>query len=79
MGLADLRVLWIVIPKEHTIFKFEIPQPPGKGVVGDGEGEGAREGGGLRNLVFELHGSQFENRAPERATKKFKQRNMSDL
>ena len=30
-------------------------------------------------LVFELHGSQFENRAPDRATKKFKQRSMDDL
>jgi len=26
-----------------------------------------------RPLVFELHGSQFENRAPDRANKKFKQ------
>lgn len=87
LSWADLRVLWTVIPKEHTVFRFEIPQPPRKGVVGDGvgtgegqgEGEGEGEGVGLRDLVFELHGSQFENRAPERATKKFKQRNMSDL
>lgn len=71
----------IVVPKEHTIFRFEIPQPPGKEVLGDGValGEGEADKGGPRNLVFELHGSQFENRAPERATKKFKQRNMSDL
>lgn len=34
---------------------------------------------GPAQLVFELHGSQFENRAPDRATKKFKQRNMNDL
>ena len=33
----------------------------------------------LHPLVFELHGSQFENRATDRATKKFKQRNMVDL
>lgn len=31
------------------------------------------------NLVFELHGSQFESRATDRATKKFKQKNFSDL
>jgi len=85
LSWADLRVLWTVIPKEHTVFKFEIPQPPRKGAVdegvgtGEGQGKGEGEGVGLRSLVFELHGSQFENRAPERATKKFKQRNMSDL
>lgn len=73
------EVMCVVIPKEHTIFRFEIPQPPGKGPVVDGAGTAEGEAGGLRNLVFELHGSQFENRAPERATKKFKQRNMSDL
>ncbi len=32
-----------------------------------------------QNLVFELHGSQFENRAIDRATKRFKQRSMTDL
>lgn len=62
----------LAIPKEHTIFRFEIPQP-GTVTKEDGTVEG------LRNLVFELHGSQFENRAPDRATKKFKQRNLSDL
>jgi len=31
------------------------------------------------NLVFELHGSQFENRATDRATKKYKQKHMPDL
>lgn len=33
----------------------------------------------LQNFCFELHGSQFENRATDRATKKFKQKNLSDL
>ena len=33
----------------------------------------------LPNLVFELHGSQFEHRATDRATKKFKQKHLSDL
>jgi len=32
-----------------------------------------------RSLIFELHGSQFENRATDRATKKYKQQKMDDL
>jgi len=32
-----------------------------------------------RNLVFELHGSLFENRAVDRATRKFKHRRMDEL
>lgn len=61
------------IPKEYTVFRFEIPQPHGE--PPDGEDDGEKPG----NLVFELHGSQFMSRATDRATKKFKQRNMSDL
>lgn len=56
------------IPKEHTIFRFEIPLAS--------RDDAAEK---LRNLVFELHGSQFENRAPDRANKKFKQHAMADL
>ncbi|KAL1627731.1 hypothetical protein SLS56_006180 [Neofusicoccum ribis] len=60
------------IPKEHTIFRFEIPLASNKA----GGGEGAQQ---PKALVFELHGSQFENRAPDRANKKFKQHIMADL
>ncbi|KAK8161092.1 hypothetical protein IWX90DRAFT_389159 [Phyllosticta citrichinensis] len=52
------------IPKEHTIFRFELPL----------ERDNAE-----KPLVFELHGSQFENRAPDRANKKFKQHFSPDL
>ncbi|KAI9838474.1 MAG: hypothetical protein M1837_002466 [Sclerophora amabilis] len=61
-----------IIPKEHSVFRFEIP-PPGSGSDHDGGPDGRRA------LVFELHGSQFENRATDRANKKFKQRNLPDL
>ncbi len=44
-----------------------------------GESKDGEEVTNARSLVFELHGSQFENRAPERANKKFKQKNMPDL
>ena len=56
------------VPKEHTIFRFEIP-PPAK----DGEdGEG-------RPLVFEIFGEQFQTRAPDRANKKFRLHYQPDL
>lgn len=55
------------------MFRFEIPQPHGE--PPDGEDDGEKPG----NLMFELHGSQFMSRATDRATKKFKQRNLSDL
>ena len=65
--------LMIAIPKKHTIFRFEIPQ--GEEVTA----QRSTKSPSPRNLAFELHGSQFENRAIDRATKKFKQRNMKEL
>lgn len=63
----------LAVPKEHTIFRFEIPlaAETTEGTVGEDKSS--------RNLVFELHGSQFENRAPDRANKKFKQHIPPDL
>ncbi|KAI9827163.1 MAG: hypothetical protein M1832_005299 [Thelocarpon impressellum] len=58
-----------IVPKEHSIFRFELPPP----------GHDLDEKDGPRNLVFEIHGSQFQNRATDRANKKFKQRNLPDL
>ncbi|KAK2781822.1 hypothetical protein FQN52_001315 [Onygenales sp. PD_12] len=58
------------IPKEHTIFRFHIPVPPG----GPEDAKTQQD-----NLVFELHGSQFENRPVDRANKKFKWKNLDYL
>ena len=69
----------LAIPKKHTIFRFEIPQPESTQTSNDEETARAEKKEQPVHLVFELHGSQFENRAPDRATKKFKQRNMNDL
>ncbi|KAK8231356.1 hypothetical protein HDK77DRAFT_61255 [Phyllosticta capitalensis] len=55
------------VPKEHTIFRFQLP-------LVEKQAED-----GPRPLVFELHGSQFENRAPDRANRKFKQHFSPDL
>ncbi|KAI9713608.1 MAG: hypothetical protein M1820_000991 [Bogoriella megaspora] len=54
-----------ILPKEHTIFRFEVPLPvlevPGT------EAQVKRQ-----PLVFELHGSRFETSAPARAKKNVK-------
>ncbi|KAL1954379.1 hypothetical protein VTO42DRAFT_1245 [Malbranchea cinnamomea] len=62
------------IPKEHTVFRFELPLPDGKD-----QGVYDNETSKRRNLVFEIHGSQFEVRASDRANKKFKWRAMDYL
>ncbi|KAL4887606.1 hypothetical protein BJY04DRAFT_212636 [Aspergillus karnatakaensis] len=68
------------IPKEQTVFRFCVPLPeatdnpeqkdPAGGAETDEEG---------KKLVFELHGSQFQNRPVDRANKKFKWRNVDYL
>lgn len=54
------------VPKEHTVFRFEVPFEVGGGDAGD-EIQKQR-----KPLVFELYGNQLKTRAPERANKKFK-------
>lgn len=58
------------LPKEHSIFKFEVP------IVEEGNdqahGTAAGEPHKQPVLIFELHGEQFKNRAIDRANKKFK-------
>ncbi|KAL4968704.1 RNase P/RNase MRP complex subunit [Aspergillus stella-maris] len=63
------------IPKEQTIFRFCLPLPDAEK---DGADE-AKEQGEEKKLVFELHGSQFQNRPVDRANKKFKWRNVDYL
>ena len=72
------------IPKKHTVFRFEIPQPSQPSQPSDNKLETVLEKQShddtqLPALQFELYGSQFEHRATDRATKKFKQRYMPDL
>lgn len=49
------------VPKEHTVFRYEVPF--------EKTDEGRKEN---KPLVFEIHGNQFENRASDRANKKFR-------
>lgn len=52
------------VPKEHTVFGFEIP-------LGGAE-EGGEGGPAPRPLQFEIFGEQFQTRAPDRANRKFR-------
>ncbi|KAJ5246325.1 hypothetical protein N7468_001308 [Penicillium chermesinum] len=68
------------IPKEHTIFRFTVPLSRMK--LPDEARDTKEEdvsADAPRPLVFELHGSQFENRPVDRANKKFKWRNVDYL
>ncbi|KAL8850023.1 MAG: hypothetical protein Q9221_005040 [Calogaya cf. arnoldii] len=69
------------IPKTHTVFRFQIPQPDAIDKVADPDETKDISADEMRPnaLTFELHGSSFEQRAIDRATKKFKQRNMTEL
>ncbi|KAI7554771.1 RNase P/MRP, p29 subunit [Hortaea werneckii] len=62
-----------VLPKEHTVFRFEVPFEDDGVEEKTGEGDGAvKEEEKRKPLVFEIQGGQFENRAPDRANKKFR-------
>jgi ribonuclease P protein subunit POP4 len=74
----------VVLPKEHTVFRFEVPIVDAP-LESEKKLEGETEKGSekdrmevdstwdnqLRPLVFELQGSNFEVRATDRATRKF--------
>jgi ribonuclease P protein subunit POP4 len=72
-----------VVPKEHTMFRFEVPLPSSTELLGmSGKKGGAGEvvaSTKEKNLVFELHGDQFQYRATDRANKKFKAHFLPDL
>lgn len=65
----------LAIPKEHTVFRFCVPLPAPQNDTPESSGDPSAG----KNLVFELHGSQFENRPVDRANKKFKWRNVDYL
>lgn len=70
----------VAIPKEQTIFRFCVPLPDST-YLGEQKGPAEDMQGNEDNkkLVFELHGSQFQNRPVDRANKKFKWRNVEYL
>ncbi|CZR63397.1 related to ribonuclease P protein subunit p29 [Phialocephala subalpina] len=74
------------IPKEGTVFRVRVPRPkkeePKEVNGGDGrveDGAEKEETGNTRDVVFELHGNQFQYRATDRANRKFKTHFLPDL
>ncbi|KAG2165117.1 hypothetical protein VTO58DRAFT_108128 [Aureobasidium pullulans] len=61
------------VPKEYTVFRFEVPF-----VEEDNDGD-SQMTEPQKPFIFELHGSQFQNRAADRAARKFKQHIDPDL
>ncbi|KAF2103581.1 putative ribonuclease P complex subunit Pop4 [Rhizodiscina lignyota] len=60
------------VPKEHTIFRVEVPFSETKTGVDAMDDVPP-------HLVFELHGDRLKNRAPDRVNKKFKQHFSDDV
>ncbi|THX54526.1 RNase P/MRP, p29 subunit [Aureobasidium pullulans] len=61
------------VPKEYTVFRFEVPF-----VEEDNDGD-SQMTEPQKPFIFELYGSQFQNRAADRAARKFKQHIDPDL
>ncbi|KAK3306471.1 putative rRNA and tRNA processing protein [Chaetomium strumarium] len=62
-----------LVPKEGTVFRFEVPAPlpvPGS-KVGEGEAQG-QQLEQMSKMVFEIHGEQFQFRSADRASRKFR-------
>ena len=63
----------LAVPKEYTVFRFEVPF-----IEEDNDGD-SQMTEPQKPFIFELHGSQFQNRAADRAARKFKQHIDPDL
>lgn len=53
-----------LVPKEGTVFRFEVPVPVSK-ATGDGSEEQS-------SMIFEIHGEQFQFRSADRSSRKFR-------
>ncbi|CAC9895830.1 unnamed protein product [Aureobasidium pullulans] len=68
--IADIL---LAVPKEYTVFRFEVPF-----IEEDNDGD-SQMTESQKPFIFELHGSQFQKRAADRAARKFKQHIDPDL
>ncbi|KAL1836571.1 hypothetical protein VTJ49DRAFT_4911 [Mycothermus thermophilus] len=59
-----------LVPKEGTVFRFEVPVPVRKAEGGESGGDRVKEE--MSNFVFEIHGEQFQYRSADRASRKFR-------
>ena len=67
-----------VIPKQYTLFGFDVVLPK-KEPSQDGEMEVDNESQEVESIGFTLIGSRFEIRSVERSAKKFKNHAVDDL
>lgn len=75
------------LPKRGSVFRFEVPFEDGKGTGVEEKGEMEKkekegesdEKARKKPLVFDIYGSQFEARAPDRANRKFRWHHDPDL
>lgn len=63
-----------IVPKEGTVFKVELPWAEAEDAEMSRQTEEAK-----KPLVFEILGESFQNRAPDRANKRFKMHIPPDL
>jgi ribonuclease P protein subunit POP4 len=68
-----------IIPKEHTVFRIHVPELNSKAEEGKQGGQSMEAVTKKKNLIFELHGDQFQHRSVDRANKKFKPHFLPDL
>ncbi|SPQ23896.1 c2e40749-97cf-4e68-b44e-17d172dde705 [Thermothielavioides terrestris] len=66
-----------LVPKEGTVFRFEVPVPVLKAPApaADAQGEEGQAGAKeeqMSSFVFEIHGEQFQYRSADRASRKFR-------
>ncbi|KAH6856937.1 putative rRNA and tRNA processing protein [Chaetomium sp. MPI-CAGE-AT-0009] len=57
-----------LVPKEGTVFRFEVPVP----VPDMGEKGAEEQPAQTSSMVFEIHGEQFQFRSADRASRKFR-------
>jgi ribonuclease P protein subunit POP4 len=61
-----------LVPKEGTVFRFEVPVPATDSMLKRGEGGGTAPRQEASKMVFEIHGEQFQFRSADRASRKFR-------
>ncbi|KAK4130637.1 RNase P/MRP, p29 subunit [Trichocladium antarcticum] len=62
-----------LVPKEGTVFRFEVPVPvPTGSTPGGGAPAERQEEQASNSMVFEIHGEQFQFRSADRASRKFR-------
>ncbi|KAK4115942.1 RNase P/MRP, p29 subunit [Canariomyces notabilis] len=68
-----------LLPKEGTVFRFEVPVPAPAAQDGLSEEQAGQKQEHPSAMVFEVHGEQFQFRSADRASRKFRSHFSSKL